>query len=84
MSIAIIIPVEGNPIVGAIQRHGNDNVLHLVDARQITTLGAATAEELVTGPLSETEVGTQLPEMFVPVSRIKYFFPVAEGSGWEA
>ena len=83
MSIAIIIPVDGNPIVSAIQRNSNENLLHLVDAREITTLGAATAAELVAGPMPANEVGTQLPPMFIPVSRIKYFFPVAEGAGWE-
>ena len=83
MSIAIIIPVDGTPIVSAIQRNSNENLLHLVDAREITTLGAATAAELVNGPLSETEVGPQLPPMFVPFSQIKCFFPVADGAGWE-
>lgn len=83
MSIAIIIPVDGNPIVGAMQRHSNDNVLHIVDARQIATLGAATVEDLFNGPLPATELGAEVPEVFVPVSRIKYFFPVSEAA-WGA
>ncbi len=83
MKISIVVPVEGTPIVGAIQRQNNGNLLLVVDARQITTLGAATVEELVDGPLGATKLGTKVPEVFVPVSRIKYFFPVAEAA-WGA